>query len=102
MANKYGDDVLFVLVVGQSPWQSPATVSDAATYKQSHGYTGSNWIAVADPNWMKTDGAIVDKTGTLPNMSVLDGQMKLVHTSTGSSWISDADNAINQAVLAAP
>ncbi len=90
-----------MLVVGQSAWQGPASSTDAAMYKQSHGYQ-SGWYAVADPNWMGIDGVIQNLTGTLPNMSVLDGDMTLLHTSTSWSWVNDAGMAIGQAAGTTP
>lgn len=98
MYNKYASQgVTFVLVVGQNAWQYPATALDAAQYKQQHGYQ-AGWVAVADANWSKMDSAIWDQTNTLPNMSVLDGSMKLLHTTTAWSWINDAEAAIVQAL----
>ena len=88
-------------MVGQNGWQGPATTNDAAMYKSSHGYQ-AGWVAVADPNWMGIDGAIWNQTGSLPNMSVVDGSMKLVHTSTSWSWIQDAEQAIQQALASSP
>ena len=96
--NKYSSQgAIFILAVGQNAWQGPATSGDAAAYKQSHGYP-AGWVAIADPNWQKMDKAIQDKTGTLPNMSVLDGTMKLVHTDTSWSSMMDVDTAIQQAI----
>ena len=86
-----------MLAVGQNASQYPATTTDAASYKSSHGYQ-AGWVSFADPNWQGTSGIIWDQTNTLPNFSVVDGSMKLLHTSNSWSWIQDAEQAIVQAL----
>ncbi len=87
--------------MGQNGWQGAASPFDAKAYKQSHGYQ-DGWIAIADPNWSGMDSAISNQTGTLPNLSVLDGDMKLVHAMTAWSWIPDADQALSQTAGTTP
>ena len=96
--NKYASKgAVFILDVGQNGGQYPATQTDAANYKSSHGYQ-AGWIALADPNWQGVSAVITDYTNTLPNFSVLDGTMKLVHTTQNGSWLNAAEQAIKQLV----
>jgi len=86
--------VKFILLVGQknSPSQ-PATPEYAAQYKKDpkHPYP-DGFIAVADPNWVKTDKAIKKTSNAIPAHMVISAEdMELHYASSGNDFPWDAE-----------